>query len=399
MSVKIILRGNKENKQGQHPIAVQIVKDRKASIIHIGQWVKPDEWDAINNQVKKSHPNHARINNLIRKKLAEASDKELELTTEKEHVSAKAIRNKIKPTTGETFLPQAELYLATLERAGKFNQTSANKPRIKHFKEFVGGDIAFSDITVNLLERYKAWLKGTRKVSDRTVMNHLVVIRSVFSQAINDEIVDPKFYPFGKGKIKIKFPDSAKIGLTREEITALEEVDLPERQDEARDIFLLSLYAAGMRISDAMRLNWNDIQDGRLHYVMGKNNKGGSLKLTDKANAILEKYRGKETNNNLVFSPLQTLPDLDDSNAIQKRIKSHVHDMNEQLRKAAKAAGIKKDVTFHISRHSFAQLAGDKIDIRTLQELYRHTSIATTIGYQSNFTHKKMDDAIDNVLG
>jgi hypothetical protein len=44
-------------------------------------------------------------------------------------------------------------------------------------------------------------------------------------------------------------------------------------------------------------------------------------------------------------------------------------------------------------------LSGDKISIQMLQKLYRHSSITTTIGYQSSFIHKDADDALGAVLG
>jgi integrase/recombinase XerD len=53
----------------------------------------------------------------------------------------------------------------------------------------------------------------------------------------------------------------------------------------------------------------------------------------------------------------------------------------------------------HISRHTFGNISGDKISIQMLQKLYRHSSITTTLNYQSNFIHKDVDDALENVIG
>lgn len=89
-----------------------------------------------------------------------------------------------------------------------------------------GSDISFQEITESLLNRFRAYLKGTRNISERTIVNHLVVIRSIFNQAIKDNIIDQKYYPFGKGKIRIKFPESTKISLSIEEVIKLEEIKL-----------------------------------------------------------------------------------------------------------------------------------------------------------------------------
>lgn len=406
-TVKIILRKKKKkdgtpllNKDGTLPITLRITKDRKTSFIYLGYSIREEEWDSDTQRVKKTHPNHARLNNLIIKRLAEANDSVLELETNKTHVSVKAIRNKIKPTVGETFFAQADAYLQRLKKAGKYNQYTADRPRIKHFKEFMEQDISFQDITPILLERFKANLITSFNHSERSAVNHLVMIRSVFSQAIKDQVIDSKYYPFGKGKVKIKFPDSTKIGLTPEEVSYLEEVELLDPfQNHVRNLWLFSFYFAGMRVSDVLRLRWSDFQDNRLHYAMGKNNKGGSLKIPDRALAIIEQYRPfKKTNNDLIFPELNGC-DFDDKFILQRTIAFKTSAIDKCLRNhVAPAAKLNKKLTMHIARHTFGNISGDRIPIQMLQKLYRHSSITTTIGYQQNFIHQDADEALDTVL-
>lgn len=396
--VKLVLR-QKPDKEGKLPLALRITKDRKTSFVHLGYNLSPDEWDATKQRVKKSHPNSTRLNNFILKKLSEAHDQSLELKAQKKYVSSQLVKQKIKPTAGSTFFPQAELYLQRLKEAGKYNQYTADKPRVKHFKEFLNQDIAFADITVAMLERFQAHVKNKLECSQRTAVNHIVVIRSVFSFAIKNEVIDEKHYPFGRGKMKIKFPESSKIGLTPEEIERLEAAPLEGNAHHARNLWLFSYYFAGMRVSDVLRLKWSDFQNDRLHYAMGKNEKGGSLKIPDKAVAIIDQYKAfKENKDDLVFPELKGVDFADKfitqrtiafkTSAIDKTLKNHV----------ATAAKINKKLTMHLARHSFAQVASDKIPVQVLQKLYRHSSIVTTMGYQSNFTTQQTDDALDAVL-
>jgi len=61
--------------------------------------------------------------------------------------------------------------------------------------------------------------------------------------------------------------------------------------------------------------------------------------------------------------------------------------------------GSTKNASQHKARHSFAQRAEEKeIHPKVLQKLYRHKSLLTTMGYQSNFSTKKADDAVDAVV-
>lgn len=399
-SIKILLRKDKPNKEGKLPLIIKIIKERKISIISLGVYLNPVEWDSLKQRVKKSHPNHRALNLFLIKKLTEANNRFLELETQKTNISAKAIQRSLKSKDSTKFFGQADIYLRNLKQSGKYNRYSADKPRINRFKEFLDNeDISFQDITVPLLNRFKAYLKGSRKITDRTIINHLVVFRTIFNQAIKDNIVDIKYYPFGKDKIRIKFPDSKKTSLTIEEVKKLEDVVLPNDSplNHARNLWLLSFYFAGMRVSDLLRLKWEDIEDGRLNYTMAKNAKGGSLKLSDKAIKILKTYNSKEKSD-LIFPNLAMVQNYNNLFEVQKRISNAVKTIDESLQKLVVLLGIEKKLTMHIARHTFGNLSGDRIPIQLLQKLYRHTSINTTIGYQSNFINQETDEALNSVL-
>jgi site-specific recombinase XerD len=84
---------------------------------------------------------------------------------------------------------------------------------------------------------------------------------------------------------------------------------------------------------------------------------------------------------------------------VQRKISNKTNLLDRTLRlQVAPVAGIDKKLTMHIARHTFGNISGDKIPIQMLQRLYRHTSITTTIGYQSNFINKDTDDALSSVL-
>ncbi len=399
-SAKIVMRKNK-SKDGSYPMTIRIIKDRRTSYIYLGHNLKLNEWNPIERLVKKSHPNSARLNSLFAKRLTEANDKLLDMESQRTDTSSTAIRRSIQSNKHATFFKQADIYLDNLKNHGKFNRWSADKPRIERFREFLdGSDITFSEINPSLLKRFKAYLKGTRSISDRTMVNHLVVIRTIFNQAISANIVDRKYYPFGKGKVVIKFPDSLKMGLVPEEVKAMEDLKLIPGSliNHARNVWLFSFYFAGMRVSDVLRLKWSDFQDERMYYSMGKNDKAGSLKIPEKALKILNQYKRKSPIHNLVFPDLETLPTLGDLYAIQQRINQKVKKINEGLVDIAKLIETDKKLTMHIARHTFGNISGDKIPIQMLQKLYRHSSITTTIGYQANFIYKDIDDSLNNVI-
>lgn len=399
-SIKAILR-KKVNQDGTYPLAIRITVDRKSTYTHLGHNLREQDWDAQNQSVKKNHPNSTRLNNLILKKKADASDSVISVQSQSSSFSLAEVRNQIKPKAGTTFFAQADLFIANMREAGKYNRVKPEQSRLDCFKTFLNAeDVTFSEITVPLLNRYRAWLKGTRKVSERTIANNLLIIRTIYNQAIKAKVTDDKLYPFGKEKVSIKFPESIKIGLIPTEVKALEELDLSDQSylTHARNIWLFSFYFAGVRVSDVLRMKWSDFQNDRLHYAMGKNLKPGSLKVPAKAFAIIEQYRQDNQKHDLIFPELKVLDDLTDTYNVQRKIAFAVKRLNTALAKIAKRTELTKPLTMHISRHTFGGISGERIPVQMLQKLYRHSSITTTIGYQSNFVNKTADDALDAVL-
>ena len=191
-SISPVLR-KKANKNGLFPIAIRITKDRKSTYLFTGQYIEEKHWDEKNKKVRKSHPNSVRVNHLIMKKLSEYNDKLLEYEADsKTRSSHLAVKQEIrKEYSTKSFFSLANHYLNNLEKSGKHNRLSAEKPRVKHFREFLkGSDIDFRDITVLKLQGFQSYLKVNRNISERTIVNHLIVIRTIYNLAIKEKIVD-----------------------------------------------------------------------------------------------------------------------------------------------------------------------------------------------------------------
>jgi len=266
-------------------------------------------------------------------------------------------------------------------------------------KEFLGKDVLpFNKLNVALLKKFETYLLHSKKLSPRTVVNYLILIRTIYNLAISESITDRGLYPFGKGKMTIRIPESQKIGFTADEIQKLENAqNITEAQQKAIHIWLISFYFAGIRVGDVLQLKWSDFNDGRLLYRMNKNSKLVSLKVPDKAIEIFNNYKDKSERNGLVFPQLKHI-DLNDTEEVSKRTQSITRNLNRRLKIAVKELGITKNISMHIARHSFGNISGDKIPIQMLQKLYRHSSVTTTIRYQANFIHKDADDALDSVI-
>ena len=291
------------------------------------------------------------------------------------------------------------MHLKNLKNRNKHHQYDTEFGRLKKFKEFLGKDVLpFNKLNVALLKKFETYLLHSKKLSPRTVVNYLILIRTIYNLAISESITDRGLYPFGKGKMTIRIPESQKIGFTADEIQKLENAqNITEAQQKAIHIWLISFYFAGIRVGDVLQLKWSDFNDGRLLYRMNKNSKLVSLKVPDKAIEIFNNYKDKSERNGLVFPQLKHI-NLNDTEEVSKRTQSITRNLNRRLKIAVKELGITKNISMHIARHSFGNISGDKIPIQMLQKLYRHSSVTTTIRYQANFIHKDADDALDSVI-
>lgn len=411
-TIKAVLRMTKQREDGSFPVSIRISEGTRNKYITVGQFVFEKDWDKAGQQVRRSNPNYDYINSLIRKKKAEAEKMVLEIVLSgKEDEVLDSIGKKQEKKVKGNFFVLAQEYLKDLYLNKKFSRVSAEKSRVKHFQEFLlGKDIQFNKIDPQLLNKFASYLrnkkvknkdgKSVALCGERTIMNHMVVIRCIYNLAIQQGVASHNDYPFGKGRFRIKYPDTIKIGLNEEEVKIIENADFSDKPnlDHVRRVWLFSFYMAGMRISDVLRLNWNDFTDYRLNYTMGKNKKNVSLKLPDKAAAILDYYKGdKEQNNGFVFPEMRNV-DRNDAEDMYRNIARIGGKFDKLLKKIAIELGITKPLTNHISRHTFGNITGDKISPQMLQKLYRHSHISTTMGYQANFIHKDVDDALEAVL-
>lgn len=392
----------KMNGEGKYPIAIRITKNRKTSYIYTGQYIKESDWDDKNNKVKKSHPNSIRLNNVILKKMSEINDNLLESEGKSDGESVYRIKEKtVSKGNTQTFKGIAKEYLKNQEKSGKYSSFLSDRSRVQHFIEFLKNrDVAFSDITELLLIQFKSYLASEKKLSERSIVNNMILIRTLFNLAIRQGFVDQKHYPFGRSGFKIKIPQGNKIGLEMVDIIKIESITLPKDSPiwHTRNVWLISFYFAGMRISDVLRLKWSDIKENRLYYTMGKNDKAGSLKIPDKAIAIFGIYKSYQNGKGDFIFPELKKANQNDPKDMNRKIGTAVKQFNKYLKKIGEIAGIDKKITTHIARHSFGNISGDKIPIQMLQKLYRHTSITTTINYQGNFLFKDADDALDAVI-
>ena len=439
-SIKIVLRKNMIRKDDTIPLALRISENYKTNYHWLGHYILEKDWDKKFGKVKKSHPNHKKLNHFLMKKMTEAQD--LYFHSE-DDLTPRQIKNKLKgPGGSQSFFAVAAERVKQKYDKGTFSVAKSELSILYNLEEFLNlktsqrkeaviksikerrrirvsktrkGEYSFEDaityfkrntrlefreINESFLNKFKAFCSTYLGQKTRTITNQLIFIRTLFNVAIKDGIVSQKYYPFAGEKEKIRIGSGNKIGLTAEEVIKIENLSVESHSSiwHTRNIWLVSFYFAGIRISDVVALKWTDIKDGRLYYVMNKNEKPLSFKVPDKAITIFNLYLMDKTENNGYIFPFLKDADQQDPKSVFLKMRNATKVLNKFLKRIAEKCEIDKNLSNHIARHTFGNIAGDKIHPLMLQKLYRHSDLKTTLNYQANFIHRDADDALDSVI-
>jgi integrase/recombinase XerD len=164
--------------------------------------------------------------------------------------------------------------------------------------------------------------------------------------------------------------------LSDEEIEALLELDEPENPASLCDRAILELaYSSGLRLAElrSIRLEQLRLESGFI-TVIGKGNKERIVPVGSKAVEAIQRYLGAKGRPKLVTpkSPSNVF-------LTQRGTPFAASTMWLRIKERVRRAGIARNITPHMLRHSFAtHLLDHGADLRVIQELLGHASVATT---------------------
>lgn len=173
-------------------------------------------------------------------------------------------------------------------------------------------------------------------------------------------------------KIRRKLPDT----LSYEEVMSIiNTLDLSKPEGQRNKAMLETLYSCGLRVSELIGLKISDmfLQDGFIK-VRGKGDKERLVPIGDSAINYINIYR------QTVRSQLTPQKGFEDTLFLNNRgrVLTRVY-MFMLIKQLAEKAGIKKNISPHTFRHSFAtHLIEGGADLRAVQEMLGHSSITTT---------------------
>lgn len=173
-------------------------------------------------------------------------------------------------------------------------------------------------------------------------------------------------------KIGRKLPDT----LSEEEIDALiDAIDLGKPQGERNRAMLETLYSCGLRVTELISLKLSDLyfEEGFIN-VVGKGDKQRFVPISEHTQKYINIYRNELRNH------IDVKPEHVDVLFLNRRGRQLTRAMIFTIIKdLAVKAGIKKNISPHTFRHSFAtHLLQNGADLRSIQQMLGHESITTT---------------------
>ncbi|MGQ1909860.1 site-specific tyrosine recombinase XerD [Marinifilum sp. RC60d5] len=233
-------------------------------------------------------------------------------------------------------------------------------------------EVSPEEVVLQHLKDFVAWINDAG-TSPRTQARVISGIKAFFKYLLLEEIIEKNPTALLEApKIGRKLPDT----LTTDEIDILvKAVDMNKSEGQRNRAILETLYSCGLRVSELI-----DLRVSNLHFRMGfikihgKGNKERLIPIGKKAKKeiklYLKNYRGK----------LNIDKDSEDILFLNRRGRKLSRVMIFTIIKnLSKKVGLKKNVSPHTFRHSFAShLVEGGADLRAVQEMLGHESILTT---------------------
>jgi site-specific recombinase XerD len=370
--VLFYLKRDKQKKDGSVPLFCRITVDGREVRFGMKRDVQPGYWNVKAGKATGRSGEAAEINTLLDSTKAAIYRVYRDMQEKDGSVTAEKIKN--------SFLGIDSRHHNLLELFDRHNaekkmlvgisivKSTYSKYRITrdHLAAYIRErhhlpDISLKDISHRFVCGFETFLLAERHSGENTIAKYMQMFKHVVDIARRYGWIHD--CPFSGYKIHLKKTDRGY--LTQEEIEILMNHKFTAKHlEKVRDIFVFCCFT-GLSYIDVKRLTHDDITvsfDGGL-WVMGKRRKTGvgyRVPLLEIPLRILEKYRG-------------TLPD---NRALPVTTNQY---SNVFLKKIGEMCGLKKKITFHLARHTFATLTLSKgVSIESVSKMLGHANIQTT---------------------
>ena len=286
-------------------------------------------------------------------------------------------------------LPTIKLYVRylRLERNLSPNTIEAYRNDLAHLEAFMmRNNLKLENVTLEQLHTFAASLHEYG-ITPRSQARVLSGVRSFFRFLVLDGVVESDPTELLEWP---SLPEHLPVVLTLEEIDRIEEsIDLSKAEGARNRAIIEVLFSCGLRVSELVNMKLSDLYlEDRVLLVRGKGNKERLVPVSNKAIADLKRWF---FDRNL----MKIKPGEDDYVFLNRRGAHLTRTMILiMVKRQAEEAGIKKTISPHTFRHSFATaLLQGGADLRSIQAMLGHEKIDTTLVY-THISNEQLRKAI-----
>lgn len=372
-------------KDGTYPLKLAVAR-QGTFWLPLDIYLREEDWDADNERIINL-ANRKSLNALIQQRQSEVNMKLMALQnngTLRSYTKAALIaylQDDSDDNQPHLFSVMAERFLRLKDNASTKRIYEDTIRLMKYFCKYES--LTFEEMTVSWLNTFNIYARESCPSKNGRAI-HFRNIRAIFNYAIKEDYIT--CYPFRK--FKIEHEQTEKRSLSLEQIRRLASMPLKPFQERYRDTFMLVFMLIGINSIDLSRLK--EVKNGRISYKRGKTHKIYDIKVEPEAQAIIDRYKGKEHLLNWFDSV--------------KNYRNYANRANLSLHDIGKEFGA-EGFTVYWARHTWATFAAE-LDIPedTISLALGHsTTGAEVTKVYIRYNHKKVDDAnrrvIDYALG
>lgn len=390
-SILFFIRESKARKSGKAPIELMITVNGERCPLSTGKQVPIDKWDKVKQQVKGKDEEAQSLNNYLKAIKAKLYQKEAELLDRGFIITAELLRDayfdKVESLKEKTLFEVFEEHNREQEKQVGNGVSKAtywiSVYTVRLLKEFVQQkykreDLYLRELNLNFIQSFHSFLRIDKGMAQNSSTKHLKLLKKIVNLAVaNSYMTTNPFitYKIEREPVEIDF-------LNEEELRKIINFDTPPpRLERAKDMFLFGCFT-GLSYIDIKTLapeHFEKDSTGRI-WIKKRRVKTGVLSripLLPIAKLILDKYKGGE----------KLLPIQDPA------------DINKYLKDIAILCEIKKRITFHTSRHTFASTVtlANNISLEVVSKMLGHTNTRMTTHY-AKLIDKCIGEQMDKLM-
>ncbi len=397
ISVKIVLDKRFLRKNNSYSIVVRILKDRRPALIRTGYEVNQDNFVEMEDgeAIVTKDPaikNINRVNRNLKDQLADIREFINGLIDAGliNNMTSTDIRqayvNRNKSNSLNQFMKDRA---ADLEKTGRNGYGKLWEYAESFLTRALEKDIPFEDFSLKTIHKMERFHLSNNPDGINGLSAYLRLIRTAYYRLAKENNIDLKNNPWDSYTIRSK--RTRKRATTSEIIRKFRDSEVPKGMKlDAKNMYMLSFYLAGINLIDLAKLRVKQIYDGKIHYSRTKIHEEISIPIPPQAQEIIDFYiKDKKLEEYLfpIYDPNRT----DAENAVLYRSRRNTY--NDYINSIFEEIGVKSDkkITFYSARHTWASRANElNKPISAISQGLGHTDIKTTQIY--------LDELKDNVL-